>query len=70
MAYEFLLPILTPDAQAVVRTQPEVVTTLLVVLVVLIVFGVFCWWIGYAVRKPAVKRPAPAGKKGGPAAKK
>jgi len=68
MAYEFLLPILTTDAQNVVKTQPEVVTTLLVVLVVLIFFSVACWYIGFAVRKPSPIKPA-AGNKNGPAKK-
>ncbi|KFY21710.1 hypothetical protein V493_07177 [Pseudogymnoascus sp. VKM F-4281 (FW-2241)] len=63
MAYEFLLPALTPSAQKVVRTQPEVVTTLIVVLVALIMLGIGCWYIGFAVRKPGQKKPAaPPGK--------
>lgn len=63
MAYEFLLPALTPSAQKVVRTQPEVVTTLIVVLVGLIMLSLGCWYISFAVRKPVPKRPAaPAGK--------
>lgn len=58
MAYEFLLPALTPSAQKVVQTQPEVVTTLIVVLVGLIILGVGSWYIGFAVRKPGQKKPA------------
>jgi hypothetical protein len=66
MAYEFLLPILTPSAQKVVRTQPEVVTTLIVVLVALILFSIGCWYISFAVRKAGQKKPAAAGKKPAP----
>ncbi|KFY15056.1 hypothetical protein V491_05797 [Pseudogymnoascus sp. VKM F-3775] len=63
MAYEFLLPALTPNAQKVVRTQPEIVTTLILVLVGLILLSLGCWYISFAVRKPEQKRPAaPAGK--------
>jgi uncharacterized membrane protein YfbV (UPF0208 family) len=68
MAYEFLLPILTPNAQKVVKTQPEVVTALLVALFAVILFTVGCWYIGFAVRKPTPKKPAPANK-GAPAKK-
>ncbi|KFY77614.1 hypothetical protein V501_05222 [Pseudogymnoascus sp. VKM F-4519 (FW-2642)] len=60
MAYEFLLPALTPSAQKVVRTQPEVVTTMILVLVGLIILGVGAWYIGFAVRKPEQKKPAAA----------
>jgi hypothetical protein len=59
MAYEFLLPALTPSAQKVVRTQPEVVTTMIVVLVGLIILSLGCWYISFAVRKPVSKPAAP-----------
>lgn len=66
MAYEFLLGILTPAAQDVVKTQPEAITTAIVVIPCLIALISFCGYICYATRKPGKKPEQKGGQKSGP----
>jgi hypothetical protein len=63
MAYDFILPILTPATQSVVKTQPEIVTALLVVIAGVLLFSILCWYISFATRKPHEKMLQQQGRK-------
>ncbi|KAI3399173.1 hypothetical protein diail_7542 [Diaporthe ilicicola] len=56
----------TPQAVAVLNDQPYLFTILIVVLVILILQGVFIWYIHFATLKPEQKKKKePKGGKGG-----
>lgn len=56
----------TPQAVAVLNDQPYLFTILIVVLLILILQGVFIWYIHFATLKPEQKKKKePKGGKGG-----
>lgn len=55
----------TPQAVAVLNDQPYLFTILIVVLLILILQGVFIWYIHFATLKPEQKKKKEKGGKGG-----
>lgn len=55
----------TPQAVSVLNDQPYLFTILVVVLVILILQGVFLWYIHWATLKPEQKKKKVKGEKGG-----
>jgi cytoskeletal protein RodZ len=55
----------TPQAVSVLNDQPYLFTILVVVLVILILQGVFLWYIHWATLKPEQKKKKEKGEKGG-----
>lgn len=55
----------TPQAVAVLNDQPYLFTILIVVLVILILQGVFTWYIHFATLKPEQRKKKDAKGKGG-----
>lgn len=54
----------TPQAVAVLNDQPYLFTILIVVLVILILQGVFVWYIHFATLKPEQRKKKDAKGKG------
>ncbi|POS77816.1 hypothetical protein DHEL01_v203791 [Diaporthe helianthi] len=55
----------TPQAVAALNDQPYLFTILIVVLLILILEGVFIWYIHFATMKPEQKKKKEKGAKGG-----
>jgi hypothetical protein len=62
MAWEFLRPILTPNALATVQAQPYLLALFLGWLLALILIGVLAWYISFVTGK-AYKKPKKEGDK-------
>ncbi|KAF2682365.1 hypothetical protein K458DRAFT_419763 [Lentithecium fluviatile CBS 122367] len=65
MAFEWLAPILTPEALRSVQADPSPLVTTLLVIIGLTLEGLLIWYISFATRPPVDKtKPKPAKKKG------
>lgn len=63
MAFEWLAPILTPEALRSVQADPSPLVTTLLVLLGITAESVLIWYISFATRPPVDKsKPKPKGK--------
>jgi hypothetical protein len=52
MVFDFLQPVVTGPAFAVIQNQPEVVVTVIIVPICLTGLGLLAWYISWVTNKP------------------